>query len=81
MAVETKEMFEGVDAETAFQMFSPTDKGYRIVWDCGSAEAARRQKVAGVGEVTPEGYARETASDYFAELAEADPDATVEVLE
>jgi hypothetical protein len=81
MVSKSKAMFEGLDAETAFEMFSPTDNKYRIVWECGSAEAARRQKVAGVGEVTPEGYARKTASDYFAELAEADEDASVEVLE
>lgn len=75
---ETKQMFEGLDAETAFKMFSPTDKQYRIVFECGSAEAARRQRMAGGGDVTTEGYARQTTSDYFAELAEADPDATVE---
>jgi len=80
MQFETSAALRGMDIEQAFQMFGATDNRYRITWHCGRAEAAARQRRAGVGEVTQDGYVRETNGDPIAALAGEDPDATVEIL-
>jgi hypothetical protein len=75
-------MLRGMDPAQALQTFSETDNQYRIAWQCGSAEASRRQRVAGVGDVTQDGeYVRTTYSDALAALAEEDDNAVVEVLD
>lgn len=73
-------MWSGMDPMQALALLSDDDNTYRITWDCGRAEAARRQRVAGNGEVTDEGYVREVAHEVFAALAREDPAASVEVL-
>jgi len=73
-------LFESMDPMDALSLYSETDVSYRITWDCGRAEAAERQKRAGVGEVTEDGYVREVPHEWFAELASDDPEATIEEI-
>lgn len=74
----TTELFHSMAPMDALSLYSETAETYRIVWDCGRAEAAERQKRAGVGNVTNDGYVREVAHEWFADRAAADPEATVE---
>jgi len=74
------ELFHSMDPMDALSLYSETSVRYRITWDVGRAEAAERQRCAGVGEVTDEGYVREVSHEWFADLAAADPDATVEEI-
>jgi len=80
MQFDTSAALRGMDVEQAFQMFGATDNRYRITWHCGRAEAAERQRRAGVGEVTDDGYVRETNGDPLAALAGEDSNATVEIV-
>ncbi len=77
---ENKQMLEGMAPQEALGLFSDNSDTYRITWHCGRAEAAQRQRRAGVGEVTDEGYVRETPGDFLAAMANEDPDASVEVV-
>lgn len=61
----------------ALSLFSETDETYRIKWSCGRAEAAQRQRRAGEGEVVDGGYVREVPHEFFADLADADPNAEI----
>jgi hypothetical protein len=74
-------MLSGMDPMDALSLYSSTDRRYRLLFKCGRAEAAQRQRRAGVGEVTDEGYVREVPHEAFASLAQADPDAEVEFLD
>lgn len=73
-------VIKGMDAESIFQIVSDNEVRYRIFWKCGSAEASRRQRVAGRGDVVNGGYVRETSSDYLADMAAADESAEVEEI-
>jgi hypothetical protein len=72
------EMLSGMDTMQALSLFSDTECKYRIIWECGGAEAAERQRRSGVGSVTSEGYVRTVPHEYFANLAREDPQAVVE---
>lgn len=74
------EMLHSMEPMDALSLYSDTQVRYRIIWDCGRAEAAERQRRAGQGEVTNEGYVRTTPHEWFADMAEADPNATVEEI-
>jgi len=71
-------LFHSMAPMDALSLYSETSTTYRITWECGRAEAAQRQKRAGVGEVADEGYVREVPHEWFANVAEEDPEATVE---
>jgi hypothetical protein len=77
----TATMLSGMAPQDALSFYSETDKMYRITWECGSAEAAERQRRAGEGNVTQDGYVRTVPHELFADIARSDPDATVEVLD
>lgn len=77
---DNQTLFEGMDSMDALSLYSETDARYRIEWDCGGAEAARRQRVAGQGAVVDGKYVREVPHELFAEKAAEDPNATVEEL-
>ena len=70
-----------MDFESGVRAFSENNKRFRITFDIGRAEAAERQRRSGNGDVTNDGYVRETGCQYFADMAAADPDAEVEVIE
>ena len=74
-------LLSGMSIRDALSFYSDTENTYRITWECGSAEAAERQRRAGEGDVTSDGYARTVSHELFADMARSDPDATVEVQE
>lgn len=81
MAVESNtELFHSMNPQDALSLYSETSVRYRITWECGRAEAAERQRRAGVGSVTEDGYMREVGHEFFANQAAGDPEATVEEI-
>jgi len=78
---DTQQLMSGMDAESLLQVYSEGDKQYRITFHCGRAEAARRQRVAGNGSVTDEGYVRTTNGDFLASIARSEDGVTVEVID
>lgn len=77
----TPEVIDGMEPQTALSLMSDDNQTYRILFKCGRAEAAERQRRAGCGEVVNEGFVRNVQHEWFADMARADPDAEVEVLE
>jgi len=77
---DSAELFHSMEAGDALALYSDNSKMYRILFECGRAEAAERQRRAGVGEVVDKGYVREVPHEFFAEMARDDSNASVTVV-
>jgi len=74
------ELFYSMGARDALSLYSDNSKTYRILFECGRAEAAERQRRAGVGEIVDKGYVRKVSHEFFAEMAREDSNSSVAVI-
>lgn len=73
-------LLQGVAPMEALSFLSENDKQYQVTVHCGSAEAAERQRRAGNGKVTEDGYQRTFPHEVIKKLAEDDENVSVEVI-